>query len=123
VAIKYECYYCKKIFPAEETIDGYDQGYKVGFLCPNCGKNIQAGLMAKQKVSHEQYVWTFIAFILFLPTIFTADSERVVEMLGQEIYLNTFLFVLWVAFMVVLMVLKPSLVFVRTFLTEPTDEG
>jgi DNA-directed RNA polymerase subunit RPC12/RpoP len=122
VSIKYKCYYCEKLFPAEEAIDGYDQGHRIGFLCPKCGRNVQAGLLAKQKIDSEQYIWTFIAFVLFLPTIFTVDSEMVLEMLGQEIHLNTFIFVLWVVFIVVLMIIKPSLFFSRTFLTEPADK-
>ncbi len=121
MAIKYECHYCQQVFPAEESIDGYSQGYKVGFLCPRCGKNVQAGLLAKQKVSLEQYLWTFVAFVLFLPTVFTMESERVLEILGREIHLNTLLFVLWIAFMVILMLLKPALVTATTFLTEPTN--
>jgi hypothetical protein len=39
--MNYQCYYCKEEFPPVEAIDGYKKGYKIGFLCPNCGKNIQ----------------------------------------------------------------------------------
>jgi hypothetical protein len=122
MAFKYECYYCKEIYPAEEAIDGYNQGYEVGFLCPKCGKNVQAGLRAKQKISTEQYIWRFISFILFLPIAFTMDSEIVLAILGREINLNTFLFIAWIVFVVVLMLLKPSLIMATTFLTKPTDK-
>lgn len=39
--MRYECCVCKKVFPAEERIDGYAEGYRVGFLCPRCGANVQ----------------------------------------------------------------------------------
>ncbi len=39
--MKYQCCECKGEFPATEAIDGFKQGYKVGFLCPLCGENIQ----------------------------------------------------------------------------------
>lgn len=39
--MRYECCACKGIFPAEKRIDGYEQGYRVGFLCPLCRANIQ----------------------------------------------------------------------------------
>ncbi len=122
MVIKYECYYCKKTYPAEEVIDGYNQGYKVGFLCPKCGKNIQAGLLAKRKISTGQYIWKYIALILFLPTAYTMDSEEILEILGQEIHLNTFLFISWVVFMIALILLKPSMAMATTFLTQPADK-
>lgn len=39
--MNYQCCYCKEEFPPDEAIDGYNEGYKIGFLCPKCGMNIQ----------------------------------------------------------------------------------
>lgn len=38
--MNYQCDYFKEEFPTIEAIDGYKEGYKVGFLCPKCGKSI-----------------------------------------------------------------------------------
>ncbi len=123
MAIKYECCYCQGIFPAEEAVDGYNQGYKIGFLCPKCGENIQAGILAKQKLKSEQYKWTFIAFILFLPTLFTRNSDIIFGLLGFDVSLYTLFFIAWLAFMSILLISKPSLVMVTTFLTKPVNKA
>ncbi|MCP5350808.1 MAG: hypothetical protein H7A10_07565 [Oceanospirillaceae bacterium] len=38
--MKYMCAACSAVFPVAEAIDGYAQGYRQGFVCPNCGCNI-----------------------------------------------------------------------------------
>ncbi len=38
--MKYRCCNCNSEFRAKEAVDGYQDGYKVGFLCPNCRANI-----------------------------------------------------------------------------------
>lgn len=38
--MKYICCYCSKLFNVKEAIDGYDHGFKKGFICPYCNKNI-----------------------------------------------------------------------------------
>ena len=123
MSLKYKCYYCKNTFLAKEAIDGYKKGYKVGFLCPKCGKNIQAGLQAKQKISKEQYIWTFIAFVLFLPAVYTLNSEAEHELLGVTLSLNAWCFLLWAVFIAILFVKKPSLFLATTFFTEPVNKG
>lgn len=42
--MKYECCSCKSIFPAEAAVDGFREGYRVGFLCPHCGANLVEGV-------------------------------------------------------------------------------
>ena len=42
---KFECFYCHEIFPVEERIDGFKEGYSIGFLCPHCGRNIKDNLL------------------------------------------------------------------------------
>ncbi len=122
MSLKYECCYCKTLFRAKDAIDGFDQGYRIGFLCPNCGKNIQTGLQARQKVSKEQTIWTFVAFIFFLPTVFTINSEKAVSILGNNISLSMLCLAAWVAFIVVLLMLKPTLFFSTALYTDPVDE-
>jgi hypothetical protein len=121
VGIKYECCYCQQVFPADEAIDGFKRGYKVGFLCPRCGKNIQAGLLASQKLSAEQYLWGFIAFILFLPILLSRFSEMTFTVFELTFSLETVLLGALLLFLLVLFALKPALFKATTFLTEPVD--
>jgi len=37
---KYQCNVCGKTFKTDDAVDGFKQGYKVGFLCPYCKSNI-----------------------------------------------------------------------------------
>lgn len=43
--MEYECCECKRDFPAEAAVDGFKEGYRVGFLCPLCGVNLQDNLV------------------------------------------------------------------------------
>ena len=122
MSIKYQCFYCERVFPADQSIDGYDQGYRVGFLCPKCGSNIQAGLLAEHKITAEHIKWIFIMFVLFLPTLFTSYSEIPVHVFGHSIELNTILFVLWLLFVIILFIIKPSLFKATTILTAPVNK-
>ena len=123
MTLKYECYYCKKVFPAKDAIDGFEKGYKAGFLCPECGKNIQADSHAKQKVSAEQRKWAYLAFVLLLPTVFTTNSEIEYGIFEIAIGLNTLLFFSWLAFILILFAIKPSLFKETTLLTEPVSKA
>lgn len=38
--MKYRCYFCENLFPAIDAIDGYREGYRIGFLCPKCRGNL-----------------------------------------------------------------------------------
>ena len=40
MAEKYQCTVCGKTFKTTDAVDGFKQGYKVGFLCPYCESNI-----------------------------------------------------------------------------------
>ena len=123
MSLNYECYYCKNTFLATKAIDGYEKGYKAGFLCPECGKNIQAGLQANRKISPEQYKWTFKAFVLFLPTVLTFNNETEYRLLDISLSLNTWCFLLWMAFIVALFAKKPSLFLSTTYFTEPVNKA
>ena len=122
MALKYQCYYCKTEFLATAAIDGFNKGYRIGFLCPNCGENIQTALQARPKVSKQQTIWTFIAFILFLPAVFTLESEKAFTLLDITISLNVLCFIAWIAFVVLLLILKPSLFTSTILYTDPVGE-
>jgi hypothetical protein len=122
MAIKYQCCHCEQIFPADEAIDGFAQGYRVGFLCPRCGRNIQAGLSARQKLSVEQYAWAIVAFILFVPIVLSRFSDMTFTFFTLTFSLETLSLTVWLLFMLVLFVLKPALFKATTFVTEPVDK-
>ena len=61
--MKYKCYFCHEIFPAVKAIDGFKDGYKVGFLCPCCGKNIKDDLVSTETVYESKATNKFVALI------------------------------------------------------------
>lgn len=76
--MNYQCCYCKEEFPATEIIDGYKEGYKIGFLCPKCGKNIQDTPMNEEWVFSSNASKSFFAIFIgyfFLAWIFLEFSE------------------------------------------------
>ncbi len=65
--MNYQCCYCKKEFPASEAIDGFSKGYKVGFLCPECGENIQdTPLNEEWAFSSKSSQLFFVVVILYI---------------------------------------------------------
>lgn len=70
--MKYQCYYCTKIFPASDAIDGYKEGYKTGFLCPHCNKNITDDLVSTETVYEDKKTNKFVGFVgaVFIPSSF-----------------------------------------------------
>jgi len=76
--MNYQCCYCKEEFPAIEAIDGYKEGYKIGFLCPKCGKNIQDTPMNEEWVFSSDSSKVFFAIFIgyfFLVWLFLEFSE------------------------------------------------
>jgi hypothetical protein len=72
--MKYECCICKVDFPCESAIDGYSQGYRVGFLCPHCGANLQDNLFDTHRMVRKgqgMYVALLLA-MLFTNILFKA---------------------------------------------------
>ena len=122
MTIKYECHYCKATFPASESIDAYDKGYKIGFLCPCCGKNIQAGMLANQKLTTEHYKWIVITIFLYIPVLVTRKSDVIVAIFNFELNLNTVLFISWLLYATILLIFKPHLVMARIYLTKPVNK-
>lgn len=67
--MEYLCYYCESVFPADTAIDGYKEGYKVGFLCPCCGENIQDHPLREEwhtDSTFNAYYSVFIGYILLV---------------------------------------------------------
>lgn len=48
--MRYQCCDCQEIFDAKSAVDGFKQGYRVGFLCPICKKNIKDDPMQSRQV-------------------------------------------------------------------------
>ncbi len=62
-----ECCYCHEPFFENEKVDGYDQGFTVGFLCPKCGKNIKLDLDSISDSNlkcHSLLLYAPLAFLL-----------------------------------------------------------
>lgn len=68
--MNYQCCYCKNEFPAIDAIDGYRDGYKIGFLCPNCGGNIQDNLMDEEWILADTSSKKF--FVILIGYVFLA---------------------------------------------------
>ena len=93
MSIRYECYFCHEIFPAESRIDGFSQGYKVGFLCPRCDKNIKDNVVAaKQRLDKCQFKWLLVVGLLYLPVFITSLFEYSLHIAVFEISLHTITF-------------------------------
>lgn len=67
--MKYQCYFCTKVFPASDAIDGYKDGFKTGFLCPHCNKNIMDDLVSTKTVYANKKTNKFVATVgaIFIP--------------------------------------------------------
>ncbi len=37
----YQCAACQRYFLTKEAVDGFQEGYSRGFLCPHCGTNLE----------------------------------------------------------------------------------
>jgi hypothetical protein len=62
--MNYLCYYCNHEFPAEDAVDGFNEGFKTGFLCPQCGKNIQDNPNKKEWVFSSRSSEKFYGFVV-----------------------------------------------------------
>lgn len=67
--MKYRCCSCNAEFHLEDAVDGYDVGYKSGFLCPECGVNISsdriADILAEEKLKGRRlFTFTLGLYVL-----------------------------------------------------------
>lgn len=65
---KYQCAVCDNKFKTIDAVDGFKQGYKVGFLCPFCKSNImEAGeysnSLLKLRFGPSYAITIFLAFL------------------------------------------------------------
>lgn len=61
----YLCAKCRQTFAVTQAIDGYQQGYKTGFLCPHCNANLQE-VGESDDVFHLRYGISYLALIALL---------------------------------------------------------
>lgn len=123
MGIQFECHYCHAVFPAEKRIDGYSQGYKVGFLCPQCGKNIKDNLLtANQRLNKCQRKWLTRLFWLFIPVFVSRFFDCHVEWFGKAISLEVILLGISVLVAGLVLLFVPCTRKAGVFVTEPVDE-
>jgi hypothetical protein len=91
--VKYQCCFCTKIFPSNDSIDGYKLGYKVGFLCPFCNKNIKDDLVSTETVYEDKKTNKFVAFVgtVFIPTGFLLPQLDGITWIHYLIFGSAFL--------------------------------
>ena len=73
--MNYECCNCKGIFPVEDAIDGFEQGYKVGFLCPLCGCNLKDNPITAGYIIKSKWYFAISAGYMFLGLLIFEFSE------------------------------------------------
>jgi hypothetical protein len=120
---KFECCYCHQAFPVEERIDGFKQGYRVGFLCPHCGRNIKDNLLVpKQRLDDCQKKWLNRTFWLSVPFILSTFMDRTVRILGHEIDLSLLMLGLFFVGSMLIILLIPCTRRAGIIMTEPAEE-
>lgn len=61
---KYECAVCAKTFKTTDAVDGFEQGYKVGFLCPFCKSNIMETGSYSNSLSNLRFGLSYASVML-----------------------------------------------------------
>lgn len=124
MSISYECYFCQKVFPVERRIDGFSRGYKIGFLCPHCGKNIKDNLLfSSQRLNDCQSKWLNRLFWLSIPFFVASFSDISFAIHGHEISLSAILFAIFTCFAILVLVFVPCTRKAGVFLTEPVNHA
>ena len=80
--MKYKCASCKELFSASEKIDGYKDGYKIGFLCPLCNANIKDTWSSNKDGSSYKGYWSLLVLSWL---IIKADSLEIIEKLESSL--------------------------------------
>lgn len=121
---KYECYYCHEQFPVEERVDGFDRGYRVGFLCPHCGSNIKDNLLVPgQRLDDCQKKWLNRIFWLSVPFILSTFVDRNIHILDYEISLSALLLGLFVTGALLIFLFVPCTLRAGIFMTGPVEKA
>jgi len=120
---KFECWYCHEIFPVEERIDGFKQGYPVGFLCPCCGRNIKDNLLVpKQRFNDCQKKWLNRTFWLSVPFILSTFVDRTIRILDHKIDLSLLMLGLFFVGSMLIILLVPCTRRAGIIMTEPVEK-
>ena len=124
MSIRYECYFCHDVFPAQSRIDGFSQGYKVGFLCPHCGKNIKDNVLAaKQRLNGCQLKWLLVMVLLYVPVFITSLFEYPLNIGKHEVSLHVGSFGAFVVAGALVLMLVPCTRKAGVILTEPVEKA
>ena len=121
---KYECCYCNEHFPLEERIDGFDQGYPVGFLCPHCGSNIKDNLLVpKQRLDDCQKKWLNRTVWLSVPFFLSTFVDWTIRIRVHEIDLSLLMLGLFVVSSLLIILFVPCTRRAGVFMTEPVEKA
>ena len=122
--IRYECHFCHEVFPAESQIDGFSQGYKEGFLCPHCGKNIKGTIVAaKQRLNGCQIKWLLIVALLYVPVFITSLFEYSLHIAGYDVSFHALTFGAFVVAGALVLMLVPCTRSAGVIVTEPVKKA
>jgi hypothetical protein len=122
MSIKYECYFCHSVFAAEDRVEGCEQGYRTGFLCPHCGRNVKDNiLLSKQRLDGCQKKWLIRIFWLAVPYFLANLFDRQFLIQGHEVALSTLLFFGFLVGAGAVLVWVPCTRRPGVFMTEPVE--
>ena len=124
MSIRYECYFCHEVFPAQSLIDGFSRGYKEGFLCPHCGKNVKDNVVAaKQRLNGCQVKWLLVMVLLYMPVFITSLFEYPLHIEEHEVSLHAVSFGAFVVAGALVLMLVPCTRKAGVILTEPVEKA
>ena len=123
MSIKYECHYCHNQFSTKERIDGFNQGYNEGFLCPKCGENIKDDLMLLTRQSECQKKWTNRA-LWFLPVIFISHFiNDTINIFSYQVEFKYLVITASVIFSLLILLFVPCTRRAGVFITKPVKKS
>lgn len=121
MSVEYECCYCHEVFPADRRIDGFAQGFRVGFLCPCCGRNIRDSPIAVVRMGACQSRWLNRLFWLSVPAFVAMGYHPTIEILGHEVSLGWVILLVYLLLVGLLLLLVPCTRETGVVVTEPVD--
>ncbi|MBY6220524.1 hypothetical protein [Marinobacter nauticus] len=118
---QYLCVSCERSFPTGEAVDGGDQGFRNGFLCPFCRANLsEAG--ESDDIRHLRFGPVY--YLTMILVFWAVSSEGVQIPVSSNSYINDFCtFILLSAIPTVpfLIVNRKSVFGTRTIYTRRID--
>ena len=65
------------MFPVADIVDGYKDGYKVGFLCPKCNANIKRDWFRNIPLNHN-WIFPVTITLMIIVTIWRHELEGII---------------------------------------------